>query len=87
MFFEAERMPIVQAMIMTRHVLELKESLDQLLPLQREDFAGLFRAMDGHPVIIRLIDPPLHEFLPLLRRTGSGVGGSQGPYPAFPYPQ
>ena len=65
MFFEAERMPIVQAMIMARHVLERKESLDQLLPLQREDFAGLFRAMDGHPVIFRLIDPPLHEFLPL----------------------
>ena len=64
MFFEADRMPIVQAMIMARHVLERKESLDQLLPLQREDFAGLFRAMDGHPVIIRLIDPPLHEFLP-----------------------
>ena len=64
MFFEAERMPIIQAMIMARHVLERKESLDQLLPLQREDFAGLFRAMDGHPVIIRLIDPPLHEFLP-----------------------
>ena len=57
-------MPIVQAMIMARHVLERKESLDQLLPLQREDFAWLFRAMDGHPVIIRLIDPPLHEFLP-----------------------
>ena len=63
MFFEAELMPIVQAMIMARHVLERKESLDQLLPLQCEDFAGLFRAMDGHPVIIRLIDPPLHEFL------------------------
>ena len=44
MFFEAERMPIVQAMIMARHVLESKESLDQFLPLQREDFAGLFRA-------------------------------------------
>ena len=64
MFFEAERMPIVQAMIMARHVLDRKESLDQLLPLQREDFAGLFRDMEGHPVIIRLIDPPLHEFLP-----------------------
>ena len=53
-----------QSMIMARHVLDSKESLDQLLPLQREDFAGLFRAMDGHPVIIHLIDPPLHEFLP-----------------------
>src|SRR5690606_13284258 len=41
-----------------------QEALDKLLPLQREDFAGLFRAMDGLPVIIRLIDPPMHEFLP-----------------------
>jgi len=43
---------------------ERRESLDALLPYQRDDFAGLFRAMDGLPVIIRLIDPPLHEFLP-----------------------
>ncbi len=64
MFFEADRMPIVHAMIMARHVLERKESLDQLLSQQREDFAGLFRAIDGHPVIIRLINPPLHEFRP-----------------------
>ncbi len=64
MFFEAERMPIVQRMIMAKHSVDRKEALDQLLPLQREDFAGLFRAMDGQPVIIRLIDPPLHEFLP-----------------------
>ena len=73
MFFEADRMPIVQAMIMARHVLERKESLDQLLPLQREDFAGLFRAMDGHPVIIRLIDPPLHEFLPSYEELVQGL--------------
>ena len=64
MFFEAERMPIVQKMIMAKHAVDRKEALDQLLPLQRDDFAGLFRAMDGQPVIIRLIDPPLHEFLP-----------------------
>ena len=87
MFFEADRMPIVQAMIMARHVLERKESLDQLLPLQREDFAGLFRAMDGHTVIIRLIDPPLHEFLPSYDELVHWFGGSQGPDPAFPYPQ
>ena len=43
---------------------ERKEALDSLLPFQREDFAGLFRVMDGLPVIIRLIDPPPHEFLP-----------------------
>jgi pyruvate,orthophosphate dikinase len=64
MFFEAERLPIVQKMIMSTSVTEQREALDALLPFQREDFKGLFRAMDGYPVIIRLIDPPLHEFLP-----------------------
>ncbi|MCB8925076.1 MAG: pyruvate, phosphate dikinase [Ardenticatenaceae bacterium] len=64
MFFEAERMPIVQKMIMAKYSVDRKDALDQLLPLQRGDFEGLFRAMDGLPVIIRLIDPPLHEFLP-----------------------
>jgi pyruvate,orthophosphate dikinase len=64
MFFEAERLPHVQKMIMTDLASERQEALDALLPFQREDFAGLFRAMDGLPVIIRLIDPPLHEFLP-----------------------
>jgi pyruvate,orthophosphate dikinase len=64
MFFETERLPIVQKMIMAKHGVDRKEALEQLLPLQRGDFEGLFRAMDGLPVIIRLIDPPLHEFLP-----------------------
>jgi pyruvate,orthophosphate dikinase len=64
MFFESERLPIIQKMIMTASVTEQNEAINQLLPLQRGDFEGLFRAMDGHPVIIRLIDPPLHEFLP-----------------------
>ena len=64
MFFEAERMPIVQKMIMAKTTVDRNEALEQLLPLQRGDFEGLFRAMDGYPVIIRLIDPPLHEFLP-----------------------
>jgi pyruvate,orthophosphate dikinase len=64
MFFEAERIPVVQEMITTESEAERRKALDALLPLQREDFAGLFRAMDGYPVIIRLIDPPLHEFLP-----------------------
>ncbi|MBW2572601.1 MAG: pyruvate, phosphate dikinase, partial [Deltaproteobacteria bacterium] len=63
MFFEAERLPFVQKMIMTDLPSERREALDALLPFQREDFAGLFRVMDGLPVIIRLIDPPLHEFL------------------------
>jgi pyruvate,orthophosphate dikinase len=64
MFFEEERLPIVQAMILAKTVEERKAELDKLLPFQRADFEGLFEAMDGLPVIIRLIDPPLHEFLP-----------------------
>ncbi|MEN8246129.1 MAG: pyruvate, phosphate dikinase, partial [Thermodesulfobacteriota bacterium] len=64
MFFEPERLPFIQKMIMTDLPFERQEALDALLPFQREDFAGLFRAMDGLPVIIRLLDPPLHEFLP-----------------------
>ncbi|MBN2177119.1 MAG: pyruvate, phosphate dikinase [Demequinaceae bacterium] len=64
MFFEPERLPIVQKMITAATPTERRESLEALLPFQRADFAGLFRAMDGLPVIIRLIDPPLHEFLP-----------------------
>ena len=64
MFFETERLPYVQKMIMTDLPIERQEALDAVLPFQREDFVGLFRAMDGLPVIIRLLDPPLHEFLP-----------------------
>jgi pyruvate,orthophosphate dikinase len=64
MFFEEERLPIVQAMILADTVDERVANLDKLLPFQRADFEGLFEAMDGLPVIIRLIDPPLHEFLP-----------------------
>jgi len=64
MFFETDRIGVVQRMIMARTSTQRTEALEQLLPFQREDFVGLFRAMDGLPVIIRLIDPPLHEFLP-----------------------
>jgi pyruvate,orthophosphate dikinase len=64
MFFEQERLPTVQRMILADTSAERKAALDELLPFQRSDFEGLFEAMDGYPVIIRLIDPPLHEFLP-----------------------
>jgi pyruvate, orthophosphate dikinase len=64
MFFESDRLPIVQQMIMAKSATERNEAIDKLLPHQRGDFEGLFEAMDGLPVIIRLIDPPLHEFLP-----------------------
>lgn len=64
MFFEPERLPIVQRMILADSSEERVAALDELLPFQRSDFEGLFEAMDGLPVIVRLIDPPLHEFLP-----------------------
>jgi pyruvate,orthophosphate dikinase len=64
MFFETERLPIVQRMILADSSEERVKALDELLPFQRADFDGLFEAMTGLPVIIRLIDPPLHEFMP-----------------------
>jgi len=64
MFFEIERLPIVQRMILAKSSAERTAALDELLPYQRNDFDGLFEAMTGLPVIIRLIDPPLHEFMP-----------------------
>ncbi|MEE4134437.1 MAG: pyruvate, phosphate dikinase [Desulforhopalus sp.] len=64
MFMETDRLPLVQKMIMADMAVERNEAIKALLPYQREDFSGLFRVMDGLPVVIRLIDPPLHEFLP-----------------------
>lgn len=64
MFFEPERLPIVQRMILSGNGEGRTVALSELLPFQRKDFDGLFEAMDGYPVIIRLIDPPLHEFMP-----------------------
>jgi pyruvate,orthophosphate dikinase len=64
MFFAEDRIPIMQKMILARTKEEREKYLDQLLPLQRQDFIGLYREMQGYPVTIRLLDPPLHEFLP-----------------------
>jgi pyruvate, orthophosphate dikinase len=64
MFFGEGRIPIVQKMILADNEADRRKALDQLLPLQREDFYGVFKAMHGCPVTIRTIDPPLHEFLP-----------------------
>ncbi len=64
MFFEQERLPIVQRMILAKTSEGRTAALNELLPHQRQDFDGLFDAMNGYPVIIRLIDPPLHEFMP-----------------------
>jgi pyruvate, orthophosphate dikinase len=64
MFFGEQRIPIVREMIMARDEEARKKAVDRLLPFQREDFIGIFRAMAPYPVTIRLLDPPLHEFLP-----------------------
>jgi pyruvate,orthophosphate dikinase len=64
MFLDPERLVFVQKMIMADLPSEKREAINALLPFQRDDFEGIFSAMDGLPVIIRLIDPPLHEFLP-----------------------
>ncbi|MBN3038854.1 MAG: pyruvate, phosphate dikinase [Candidatus Omnitrophica bacterium] len=64
MFFGEERLPQVRAMILAESQQEREKALAKLLPYQRDDFKGILKAMDGLPVIIRLLDPPLHEFLP-----------------------
>jgi pyruvate,orthophosphate dikinase len=64
MFFGEGRIPIVQRMILADNEADRRAALNELLPLQREDFYGVFKAMKGEPVTIRTIDPPLHEFLP-----------------------
>jgi pyruvate, orthophosphate dikinase len=64
MFFGDERLPVVQEMILARDESGRRDALDRLLPFQQSDFEGIFEAMAGLPVTIRLLDPPLHEFLP-----------------------
>ena len=64
MFFAEDRIAHMQAMILARDEKTRRKALAKLLPMQRKDFAGLFEAMDGFPVVIRTLDPPLHEFLP-----------------------
>ena len=64
MFFAEDRLPFMRAMIMASTEKDRRAALKKLLPMQRADFAGLFKAMKGFPVTIRTLDPPLHEFLP-----------------------
>jgi pyruvate,orthophosphate dikinase len=88
MFMAADRQPKMRAMIMAETEEDRRAALAELLPLQQEDFEGLFEAMAGAPVCIRLLDPPLHEFLPqrseveheleLLRDEGAAEGGAGG---------
>jgi pyruvate, orthophosphate dikinase len=71
MFMAEERLPLVREMIMASDEDERREALDKLLPMQQSDFEGIFEAMAGLPVTIRLLDPPLHEFLPPLEEATS----------------
>ncbi len=64
MFMAQDRLPAMQEMIVAETIEERKAALEKILPMQREDFYGIFKEMKGYPVIIRLLDPPLHEFLP-----------------------
>lgn len=64
MFMSQDRLPIVQRMILSETKEEREEALAKLLPIQQKDFEGIFEVMDGFPVTVRLLDPPLHEFLP-----------------------
>ena len=64
MFFEADRIPAVREMIVSTTVEERKKALAKLLPMQKKDFKGIYKAMEGKAVTIRFLDPPLHEFLP-----------------------
>jgi pyruvate,orthophosphate dikinase len=66
MFMAQERLPVVQNMIMARTKEERQDALDKILPMQKGDFLEIFKIMEGKPVTIRLLDPPLHEFLPEL---------------------
>jgi pyruvate,orthophosphate dikinase len=77
MFRQAERLPFVQKMILAATVEERKKELDHLLPFQQGDFREMYKAMDGLPVVIRLIDPPLHEFLrDIAVAEATGQGGA-----------
>lgn len=73
MFFESDRLPLVQEMILTKDEKVRQQMLDKLQVVQQQDFEGIFEVMEGKPVTVRLIDPPLHEFLPnydeLIRET------------------
>ncbi len=78
MFFAEERLPIMQKMIVADDVEARRVALDQLFVFQKEDFKGLFKAMKGQPVTVRLIDPPLHEFLPKTEEDAQTLSGKIG---------
>ncbi len=78
MFFDAARIPVVREMILADNERGRRKALDKLLPMQRQDFADIFKIMAGLPVTIRLLDPPLHEFLPHTDEDIAGVAKQSG---------
>ncbi len=82
MFFEGDRIDAMRAMILADTLAERTAALDRILPLQRDDFAGIFRAMAGLPVTIRTLDPPLHEFLPATAEEEEALAQTLGIDPA-----
>jgi len=83
MFFEGDRITFMRQMILATSEKERRAALKKLLPFQRKDFNGLFKAMKGHPVTIRLLDPPLHEFLPHDDTARNGLAHKLGVSPEF----
>jgi pyruvate,orthophosphate dikinase len=78
MFFEEERIPWVRRMILADDAADRVESLSRLLPMQQKDFEGIFAALSGLPVTVRLLDPPLHEFLPHGDKALAGLAAQMG---------
>lgn len=78
MFFESDRIPAMREMIVARTEDQRRKALDKLLPMQRSDFEGLFTEMQGYPVTIRFLDPPLHEFLPQADEDIAALAGEMG---------
>ena len=78
MFFEGDRIDAMREMILARNTDDRKKALAKLLPYQRDDFIGIFRALDGLPATIRLLDPPLHEFLPHDHAAQNALAGKLG---------
>jgi pyruvate,orthophosphate dikinase len=78
MFFDADRIPAFRKMIVATNEADRRKALDKILPMQKEDFKGIFEAMEGRPVTIRLLDPPLHEFLPHEDKDIEALAGELG---------
>lgn len=78
MFFEGDRIKVVREMILSDDEAGRRKALAKLLPIQRADFEGLFEAMEGHPVTVRLLDPPLHEFVPHFEKEQKEMAADMG---------